>query len=41
MVFIVMKKYKPNMSNGFDIEFYNLLLVLYKVQDPINTMRKK
>ena len=35
------KKYKPNMSNGFDSEFYNLLLTTYKVQNPINTMREK
>ena len=35
------KKYKPNMSNGFDSEFYNLLLTVYKVQDPIDTMREK
>ncbi|MGE4572662.1 MAG: hypothetical protein AB7E09_07995 [Candidatus Izemoplasmatales bacterium] len=35
------KKYKPNMSNGFDSEFYNLLLTTYKVQNPIDTMREK
>lgn len=35
------KKYKPNMNNGFDSEFYNLLLTTYKVQDPIDTMREK
>ncbi|MBQ8293468.1 MAG: hypothetical protein IJX78_06710 [Bacilli bacterium] len=35
------KKYKPNMNNGFDNEFYNLLLTIYKVQDPIDTMREK
>ena len=35
------EKYKPNMNNGFDNEFYNLLLTTYKVQDPIDTMREK
>lgn len=35
------KKYKPNMNNGFDSEFYNLLLTTYKVQNPIDTMREK
>ena len=35
------KKYRPNMSNGFDSEFYNLLLTTYKVQNPIDTMREK
>ena len=35
------KKYKPNMNNGFDSEFYNLLLTSYKVQNPIDTMREK
>lgn len=35
------KKYKPNMSKGFDSEFYDLLLTVYKVQDPIDTMREK
>lgn len=35
------KKYKPNMNNGFDKEFFNLLLTKYKVQNPIDTMREK
>ncbi len=35
------KKYKPNMSNGFDKEFYHLLLTKYKVQDPIDTISEK
>ena len=35
------KKYKPNMNNGFDKEFLNLLLTKYKVQNPIDTMREK
>lgn len=35
------KKYKPNMNNGFDKEFFNLLLTKYEVQKPIDTMREK
>ena len=35
------KKYKPNINNGFDSEFYNLLLTVYKVQNPIDTVREK
>ena len=35
------KKYKPNMNNGFDKEFFELLLTKYKVQNPIDTMREK
>ena len=28
-------------DNGFDYNFYNLLITIYKVQDPIDTMREK
>ena len=35
------KKFKPNMNNGFDKEFFNLLLTKYKIQNPIDTMREK
>lgn len=35
------KKYKPNMNNGFDKDFFNLLLTKYKVQNPIDTIREK
>ena len=35
------KKYKPNMENGFDSEYYHLSTTAYRVQDPIITMKEK
>jgi len=40
--FVVNKqKYKPNMENGFDKEYYHLSTTIYCVQDPITTMKEK
>ena len=35
------KKYRPDMSNGFDNEYYQYSLTIYHVQDPSVTMREK
>ena len=35
------KKYKPDMSNGFDNEYYQHSLTIYCVQDPVVTMQEK
>ena len=35
------QKYKPNMENGFDKEYYSLSTTIYCVQDPITTMKEK
>jgi len=35
------QKYKPNMENGFDKEYYHLSTTIYCVQDPITTMKEK
>ncbi len=35
------KKYKPNMSNGFDSEYYNLSKAIYRIQSPTDTMKEK
>lgn len=35
------RKYKPNMENGFDKGFYNSLITIYHVQDPIVTIKEK
>ena len=35
------KKYKPNMSNGFDSEYYRLSMTIYRVQHPSVTMKEK
>ena len=35
------KKYKPDMSNGFDKEYYQHSLTIYHVQDPLVTMKEK
>lgn len=35
------KKYKPDMSNGFDKEYYERSLTIYCVQDPLVTMKEK
>ena len=35
------KKYKPDMSNGFDSEYYQQSLTIYRVQEPLVTMKEK
>lgn len=35
------KKYKPDMSNGFDSEYYRLSMTIYRVQHPSVTMKEK
>ena len=35
------KKYKPDMSKGFDEEYYNLTKTIYVVQEPLVTMQEK
>ncbi len=35
------KKYKPDMSKGFDNEYYSLSLTVYRVQDPTDTVKEK
>lgn len=35
------KKYKPDMSNGFDKEYYQRSLTIYRVQAPLVTMKEK
>lgn len=35
------KKYKPNMEKGFDREYYHLSTTIYRVQNPLVTMREK
>lgn len=35
------KKYKPDMRNGFDNEYYQYSLTIYHVQDPSVTMQEK
>ena len=35
------QKYKPNMENGFDNEYYHLSTTVYCVQDPTITMKEK
>ena len=35
------QKYKPNMENGFDKEYYHLSTTIYCVQDPVTTMKEK
>ena len=34
-------KYTPNMDNGFDLQYYNLSMTIYRIQDPLITMKKK
>lgn len=34
-------KYKPDINNGFDSKYYNLSQTIYRIQDPIDTMREK
>lgn len=34
-------KYKPDFSGGFDRNYYNLSITIYRVQNPIDTMREK
>ena len=35
------QKYKPNMGNGFDKEYYHLSTTIYCVQDPATTIKEK
>ena len=35
------KRYKPDMSNGFDSEYYQKSLTIYRVQDPCVTKKEK
>ena len=35
------KKYKPNMTKGFDSEYFQLSTTIYRVQNPEVTMREK
>ena len=35
------KKYKPNMENGFDKEYYQLSQTMYLVQHPETTLKEK
>ena len=35
------KTYKPDMSNGSDKEFFNLLLTIYRIQNPRDTRQAK
>ena len=35
------KKYKPDMSKGFDEEYFQLSKTLYRVQEPFITVREK
>ena len=35
------QKYKPNMENGFDKDYYHLSTTIYCVQDPVTTMKEK
>ncbi|MBQ8622896.1 MAG: hypothetical protein IJ424_00735 [Oscillospiraceae bacterium] len=35
------KKYRPNMSIGFDSEYYQLSNTIYRVQDPHDTIKEK
>ena len=35
------KKYRPDMNNGFDNEYYQYSLTIYRVQDPHVTMKEK
>ena len=34
-------KYTPDMNNGFDFKFYNLSMTIYRIQNPIITMKEK
>lgn len=35
------RKYKPDMSDGFDSEYYRLSMTIYRVQPPSVTMKEK
>lgn len=35
------KRYTPNMTGGFDYEYYNLTMTVYRVQNPLLTMQEK
>ncbi len=34
-------KYTPNMDNGFDSDYYNLSMTIYRIQDPLITIKEK
>jgi hypothetical protein len=34
-------KYTPNMTGGFDNEYYNLTMTVYRIQNPLVTMKEK
>lgn len=35
------KKYKPDMNKGFDSEYYDLSMTIYRIQEPADTSREK
>lgn len=35
------EKHTPNMTGGFDNEYYNLTLTIYRIQNPLVTMKEK
>ena len=35
------KKHTPNMTGGFDNEYYNLTMTIYRIQNPLVTMKEK
>jgi hypothetical protein len=35
------EKHTPNMTGGFDNEYYNLSMTIYRIQNPIVTMKEK
>jgi len=35
------RKYTPDFSNGFDVEYFNLSKTIYRIQNPSDTMRVK
>ena len=35
------KKYTPNMTSGFDNEYYNLTMTIYRIQNPLVTIQEK
>ena len=39
--FVNGQKYKPNMKNGFDKEYYHLSTTIYRVQNPATTTKEK
>ena len=35
------KRYTPNKTGGFDYEYYNLTMTVYRIQNPLITMQEK